>query len=54
MFQNKKVLKYDNEHSENEFGMLSEIPLDIDEFREFEIDKSEFELVWQENNLSNA
>ncbi|MBC8754757.1 hypothetical protein H2O64_08750 [Kordia sp. YSTF-M3] len=46
VYENGKVLKYDNDHIEDEFGKLSNQKLDLDEFREFFIDKNEFDTIW--------
>ena len=47
IFQNGKVLKYDTSYVNDKFGGLSETQLDIEEFSEIKIDKTEFEQVWQ-------
>ncbi|HEY3496075.1 MAG TPA: hypothetical protein VGK73_15360 [Polyangiaceae bacterium] len=40
------VRKYDKIHSDDELGGLSEVALDFDEFRPFEIDAAAFEAAW--------
>ena len=40
------VLKYDENHPEDQYGKLSEAPLEADEFAEFKITKEEFENIW--------
>ena len=47
VFDNGKVLKYDTSYIDNKFGGLSEIALEIEEFDECRIDKTEFEQRWQ-------
>lgn len=47
VYDNGKVLKYDNENSEDEFGMLADQNLDLTEFNEFTIEKEEFENNWK-------
>ncbi|MEQ4209887.1 hypothetical protein [Actinopolymorpha sp. B9G3] len=41
------ILRYDLEHQEDEYGGLSVVPLDIDEFEPFEIPREAFEAVWR-------
>ena len=47
VYDNGKVLKYDNENIEDEFGMLADQNLDLTEFNEFTIEKEEFENNWK-------
>lgn len=49
VYQNGKVLKYDQSKLEDEFGGLGGQELDLIEFSEFQITKKEFEKVWNEN-----
>ena len=49
VYQNGKVLKYDQTKLEDEFGGLGDQELDLIEFSEFQITKEEFEKVWNEN-----
>jgi len=46
VFTNSRRLKYTTEYLQDEYGGLSEVPLDLDEFKEFEISKDEFEKEW--------
>ncbi len=46
VFQNGQVLKYHQEFTEDEFGMLSDQQVDEDEFKEFFIDCNEFAKIW--------
>lgn len=46
IFQNGNKLKYDQDHPEDDYGGLSDQQLDMDEFNDFKIDKSEFEKKW--------
>lgn len=46
VYQNGQVCKYDESFTEDEYGMLSDQPLDLDEFENCEISKEEFELLW--------
>lgn len=41
------VLKYDDENSEDKFGRLSDQPIDLQDFQEFEITKEEFDKEWK-------
>lgn len=44
-FENGQVLKYDDDYVEDEFGGLTDQPLN-DEMTSFQIDKKEFEDMW--------
>ncbi|MFI1770315.1 hypothetical protein [Thalassobellus citreus] len=46
-YENGKVLKYDNQNIEDEFGGLADQNLDLTEFKEFSIEKEEFENKWK-------
>jgi hypothetical protein len=46
IYANGRVLRYDRQHIEDEFGGLSEAALDATEFAPFAIARSEFEQVW--------
>lgn len=46
-YENGKVLKYDNQNIEDEFGGLADQNLDLTEFVEFSIEKEEFENKWK-------
>ncbi len=46
-YENGKVLKYDNQNIEDEFGGLADQNLDLIEFEEFSIEKEEFENKWK-------
>lgn len=48
-YDNGIVLKYGDEKSEDEFGILGDQDLDLEEFGEFEISKTEFENEWESN-----
>jgi len=50
LFQNGKILKYDDQHLEDEFGFLTDQPLDIQEFSNDEIIKAEFYEFWNKKN----
>ena len=47
VYANGKKLKYDLAHLQDEYGGLSEVPLDLEEFAEFEINHHEFEEIWR-------
>jgi hypothetical protein len=49
VYDNGKILKYDQTKLEDEFGGLGIHELDLEEFAEFEITKQEFEKVWNGN-----
>ena len=46
-YENGKVLKYDLENMEDEFGELGEQKIEFEEFAEFEITKEEFIKEWK-------
>ena len=46
-YDNGIVLKYGDKKTEDEFGMLGDQDLDLEEFGEFEISKTEFETEWE-------
>ncbi|MFD2915485.1 MULTISPECIES: hypothetical protein [Flavobacteriaceae] len=46
-YDNGKVLKYDNQNIDDEFGGLADQNLDLSEFVEFSIEKEEFENKWK-------
>lgn len=50
IFENGQVLKYDTEYLCDKFGGLSEMPLDNYDYKEFQIEKEEFEQIWQLKN----
>ncbi|TGN21951.1 hypothetical protein [Empedobacter tilapiae] len=47
VYENGKILKYNNELIEDEFGFLADQPLIFNEFEKFSIIKTEFESQWQ-------
>ena len=47
VYENGKVLKYDNQNIEDEFGGLTDQNLDLIEFENYSIDKEEFENKWK-------
>ncbi|AUC75654.1 hypothetical protein [Olleya sp. Bg11-27] len=47
VYENGKILKYDNQNLEDEFGGLSDQNLDLSEFENYSIDKDEFENKWK-------
>ena len=47
VFQNEKGLKYGDEFSQDEYGFLSDQPLDDEEFKSLRIEKDEFENFWK-------
>lgn len=49
VYEHGQIVKYDEEHNEDSFGGLSQAALDLDEFKELEISKEEFEDAWNEN-----
>lgn len=47
VYENGLRLKYTPEYLQDNYGGLSEVPLNIEEFKEFEITKDEFEDEWR-------
>ena len=47
VYENGKVLKYDNQNIEDEFGGLTDQNLDLIEFENYSIDKEKFENKWK-------
>lgn len=47
IYENGKVLKYSHEFIEDEYGFLADQEIDLLEFKEFSISKSEFEDQWK-------
>lgn len=48
LFENGKILKYDEHHTDDAFGSLADQPLDMEEFAEHEIVADEFFAIWKE------
>ncbi len=46
VFETGQILKYAEEYPDDEFGGLSDQPLDPDEFEASQIEMSEFEINW--------
>ena len=46
VFSNGQKLKYDTTKLEDQYGGLSDIPLDLEEFEKFRIAKDDFEKPW--------
>lgn len=54
VYKNGKVNKYCETHVEDEYGGLSIYPLDLEEFENHKITKTEFEHEWQKvENILN-
>tara|TARA_B100001059_G_C17739451_1_gene530784 strand:+ start:108 stop:374 length:267 start_codon:yes stop_codon:yes gene_type:complete len=49
IYENGKVLKYDQTKLEDEYGGLGDQELDLDEFSDFEITEQEFKQNWNEH-----
>ena len=49
IYENGKVLKYDQTKLVDNFGRLGDQELDLEEFSEFEITELDFKKVWNEN-----
>ncbi|MBD2363118.1 hypothetical protein H6G36_18310 [Anabaena minutissima FACHB-250] len=53
VYENGNVLFYDDNHFADNYGMLSDKPLEKKDLQEFGITKAEFELVWSTNTPMN-
>ena len=47
VYENGKELKYSDEFIEDEYGFLADQPIDLLDFENFVINKSDFEYQWQ-------
>lgn len=47
IYANGRKLKYDFEFTEDKYGGLSKVPLDLKQFGDFRINQQEFEVVWR-------
>jgi len=47
VYENGKTLKYSEQFIEDEFGFLTDQPLDLPDFKNFSITKNDFEFQWQ-------
>ena len=45
LYENGNALLYDQAHAEDDYGMMADQPLDLEEFAEFEISEKEFKRV---------
>ena len=50
-YQNGQSLRYDQNHIDDEYGGLSKVPLDLNEFDDFKINKEEFEEAWSTGKI---
>jgi len=49
VYENGNRLKYHSDKRSDDYGGLGTDPLDVIEFKEFEIDKSEFKIEWKKS-----
>jgi uncharacterized protein (DUF433 family) len=52
VFVNGNCLKYDLDYLDDKYGGLSEVPLDLSEFKEFQISQSVFNKVWEDSTYT--
>ncbi|MBN9296929.1 MAG: hypothetical protein J0I41_07950 [Filimonas sp.] len=52
VFQEGQMLRYDNNHLNDQFGGLADVSLDLQDFEEFTIDKNEFENMWCKQDVT--
>lgn len=50
LYENGNRLKYHSEKTFDDYGSLGDQAIDILEFQEFEIEKTEFEIEWNKSN----
>lgn len=50
LYENGNRLKYHVDKTFDDYGGLGDQALDVDEFRDFEIGKTEFEMEWSKSN----
>jgi len=50
LYENGNRLKYHSEKTFDDYGGLGDQALDMEEFKEFEIEKAEFENEWKKSN----
>lgn len=50
LYENGNRLKYHPEKTFDDYGSLGDQPIDVNEFRGLEIDKSEFDVEWKKSN----
>ena len=53
VYENGTVITYDADHPHDDYGGLSQVPLDPDEFAPFRISAVEFENVWDSTTPLN-
>lgn len=53
VYQNGNVLFYDNSHILDDYGMLCDKRIDVEDIQEFEITQAEFEQIWQSKTPIN-
>jgi hypothetical protein len=46
VYQGGQILRYSQQHDKDEFGMLTDQPLDLAEFQSFATSKDEFDRAW--------
>lgn len=47
IFENKKILKYDEQNFEDQYGFLTDQPLEIENFEDSEISEIGFYEIWK-------
>ena len=50
LYENGNRLKYHSDKTFDDYGRLSDQPIDLEEFKEFEIEKDDFEHEWGKSN----
>jgi hypothetical protein len=46
-FENERILKYDEQNYEDEYGVLTDQPLEIEDFEDNEISEIDFYEIWR-------
>jgi len=47
VFQNKKILKYDEQNFEDQYGFLTDRPLEIEDLGDSELSEIDFYKIWK-------
>ncbi len=53
VFENGKILKYDEDNFDDNFGGLADYQFELEEFEEYRISRDEFEKMWETTGKEN-
>ncbi len=54
VYDNGTRLRYDQQHTHDEYGMLADQPLDAEDFAPYSISQAEFEDAWNSERALNT